>query len=107
MVRKLPGSSETQQVEREFRMAELEIAVLIPCFNEEISIAKVVNDFRTALPNATVFVYDNNSHDGTVKLAQAAGAIVRFEPQQGKGHVVRRMFSDIDADVYVLVDGDS
>ena len=84
----------------------LVVAVLIPCFNEEVAIGKVVADFRASLPNATVFVYDNNSRDQTTAVAQAAGAIVRSEPLQGKGHVVRRMFADVQADAYVLVDGD-
>lgn len=84
----------------------LEIAVLIPCYNEEASIAAVVRDFRSALPGAAIYVYDNNSKDRTVELAREAGAIVRTEPLQGKGNVVRRMFADIEADVYVLVDGD-
>jgi glycosyltransferase involved in cell wall biosynthesis len=82
------------------------IAVLIPCFNEEIAISKVVADFRAALPGAEIFVYDNNSRDNTVAAASAAGAVVRRETLQGKGHVVRRMFADIEADAYVLVDGD-
>jgi glycosyltransferase involved in cell wall biosynthesis len=82
------------------------IAVLIPCHNEEAAITKVINDFKAALPDATVYVYDNNSRDQTVQLATAAGARVFHEPLQGKGNVVRRMFSDIEADVYVLVDGD-
>lgn len=82
------------------------VAVLIPCFNEAPSIAKVVSDFKMALPGAAVYVYDNNSVDRSVVLARSAGAIVRSERQQGKGHVVRRMFSDIQADIYVLVDGD-
>ena len=82
------------------------IAVLIPCHNEEWAITTVVQDFRAALPQAIVYVYDNNSTDGTVKCALAAGARVFTEPLQGKGNVVRRMFSDIEADVYVLVDGD-
>ena len=81
-------------------------AVLIPCFNEEATIAKVVTDFRAALPNARIFVYDNNSSDATGDVARAAGAVVRFEPLPGKGNVVRRMFADVDADVYILVDGD-
>jgi glycosyltransferase involved in cell wall biosynthesis len=88
-------------------LSELEIAVLIPCYNEEASIATVVRDFRAALPDATVYVYDNNSRDQTVELARAAGAVVRREPLQGKGNVVRRMFADVEADVYVLVDGDA
>ncbi len=82
------------------------VAVLIPCFNEEITIGKVVRDFRQALPTALIYVYDNNSTDRTASVARAAGAVVRREAQQGKGHVVRRMFADIDADIYVLVDGD-
>lgn len=82
------------------------IAVLIPCFNEEAAIAKVVTDFRQALPDATIYVYDNNSTDRTALQARAAGASVRHEVLQGKGHVVRRMFADIDADAYILVDGD-
>lgn len=82
------------------------IAVLIPCYNEEASIAAVVSDFHAALPEAVIYVYDNNSRDRTVEIAKAAGAIVRTEPLQGKGNVVRRMFADVDADIYVLVDGD-
>jgi glycosyltransferase involved in cell wall biosynthesis len=82
------------------------VAVLIPCYNEEVAIGKVVADFRTALPSARIFVYDNNSRDGTIRVARNAGAIVRSEALQGKGHVVRRMFADVEADVYVLVDGD-
>lgn len=82
------------------------IAVLLPCFNEEAAIAQTVAGFRAALPDATVYVYDNNSRDRTVEVARAAGAVVRTERQQGKGHVVRRMFADIDADVYVMADGD-
>lgn len=84
----------------------MKTAVLIPCYNEEAAIAAVVRDFRAALPQAAIYVYDNNSKDRTVEVAAAAGAIVRCEPLQGKGNVVRRMFADIDADVYVLVDGD-
>ena len=83
------------------------IAVLVPCYNEEAAIGKVVVDFRAALPQAGVYVYDNNSTDRTVETAAAAGAIVRREQHQGKGRVVRRMFTDIEADIYVLVDGDS
>jgi hypothetical protein len=83
------------------------VAVLIPCCNEETAIGQVVADFRAALPAATVYVYDNNSTDRTVNVARAAGAVVRAESLQGKGHVVRRMFADIEADVYVLVDGDN
>ena len=79
----------------------------MPCFNEEAAVATVVADFRKALPSAEVFVYDNNSTDRTIAVARTAGAQVRSERRQGKGHVVRRMFADIDADVYVLVDGDA
>jgi glycosyltransferase involved in cell wall biosynthesis len=82
------------------------VAVLVPCFNEEAAIGRVVADFRAALPDATIYVYDNNSTDRTVEVARAAGATVRRETHQGKGNVVRRMFSDIDADIYLLVDGD-
>src|ERR1700726_2033445 len=85
----------------------MRIAVLIPCFNEEAAVATVVTDFRKALPTAEIFVYDNNSSDRTVAVAREAGAEVRGERRQGKGHVVRRMFADIDADIYVLVDGDA
>lgn len=83
-----------------------QIAVLIPCYNEATAIVKVIQDFQEALPDARIYVYDNNSTDRTVEMARAAGATVRRERQQGKGHVVRRMFGDIEADVYVLVDGD-
>src|SRR5437588_8498465 len=82
------------------------VAVLIPCYNEEMTIGKVVADFRAALLFATIYVYDNNSGDNTIGVAQSAGAVVRKETRQGKGNVVRRMFADIEADVYVLVDGD-
>jgi glycosyltransferase involved in cell wall biosynthesis len=83
-----------------------QIAVLIPCLNEEVAIPKVIADFRRHLPDALIFVYDNGSTDRTSEVAQAAGAIVRREPLKGKGNVVRRMFADIEADIYVLVDGD-
>ncbi len=86
--------------------AQPRIAVLVPCYNEEAAIARVVRSFREALPGADVYVYDNNSTDRTCEVAAAAGAIVRTESQQGKGYVVRRMFADVEADVYVLVDGD-
>ncbi|MBW8903305.1 MAG: glycosyltransferase, partial [Bradyrhizobium sp.] len=85
----------------------MRIAVLVPCFNEEAAVASVVRDFRKALPGAEIFVYDNNSMDRTIEVAREAGAEVRSERRQGKGHVVRRMFADVDADVYVLVDGDA
>ena len=84
-----------------------DIAVLVPCYNEEAAIEQVVRDFRAALPTARIYVYDNNSRDRTVEVARAAGAIVRAEHLQGKGNVVRRMLSDVEADVYVMVDGDS
>jgi glycosyltransferase involved in cell wall biosynthesis len=84
----------------------LRIAVLLPCYNEEAAISQTIAGFRAALPSATIYVYDNNSRDRTVELAKAAGAVVRSERQQGKGHVVRRMFADVDADVYVMADGD-
>ena len=82
------------------------VAVLLPCFNEEVTIGKVVRDFKAALPGAAVYVYDNNSTDRTAEIAAAEGAIVRKEPRQGKGNVIRAMFEDIDADVYVMADGD-
>ncbi len=82
------------------------IAVLLPCYNEEATIGKVVRDFKAALPDAAIYVYDNNSTDRTAEIAAAEGAIVRKEPRQGKGNVVRAMFEDIDADVYVMADGD-
>jgi glycosyltransferase involved in cell wall biosynthesis len=83
------------------------VAVMVPCFNEEAAVGSVVENFRAALPQAAIYVYDNNSTDRTVELARAAGAIVRREAHQGKGNVVRRMFADVDADVFVLVDGDA
>ena len=82
------------------------IAVLIPCYNEEVAISKVVRDFRESLPDATIYVYDNNSRDRTIEVARTAGAIIGYETLQGKGNVVRRMFSDVEADIYVIVDGD-
>jgi glycosyltransferase involved in cell wall biosynthesis len=82
------------------------VAVVLPCYNEEAAIAETVAGFRAALPGATVYVYDNNSRDRTVEIARGAGAIVRTEIQQGKGNVVRRMFADVDADIYVMADGD-
>lgn len=86
--------------------AQTRIALLIPCHNEELTVAATVQGFASALPNASIFVYDNNSTDGTAAAARAAGAIVRSEKRQGKGAVIRRMFGDIDADIYVVVDGD-
>ena len=83
-----------------------EIAVLIPCYNEELTIEKVIKDFRLELPNAKIYVYDNNSSDDTSKIAKENGAIVKKEYRQGKGNVVRSMFRDIDADIYIMIDGD-
>ncbi|WP_119301598.1 glycosyltransferase [Dongia deserti] len=83
-----------------------QVAVLIPCYNEAVAIPHVIRDFRAALPQARIYVYDNNSSDGTASVAREAGAIVCHEPLQGKGNVMRRMFSDVEADIYVMVDGD-
>jgi len=83
------------------------VAVLLPCYNEAAAIGQTVADFRAALPNATIYVYDNNSTDKTVEVATAAGAIVRTERMQGKGNVVRRMFADVEADIYLMADGDA
>ena len=91
----------------EATVCQQEIAILVPCSNEELTVGKTVAAFREALPLATIYVYDNNSTDRTVEVARAAGAIVRDERRQGKGNVVRRMFAEIDADVFVLVDGDA
>ncbi len=85
----------------------LRVAVILPCYNEAAAIGQTVADFRAALPAATIYVYDNNSKDATVEVARAAGAIVRTEKMQGKGHVVRRMFADVEADIYVMADGDA
>ena len=82
------------------------IAILIPCYNEELTIANVVNEFRETLPESLVYVYDNDSSDQTISCAAKAGAIVMSEPRRGKGEVVRRMFADIDADIYIISDGD-
>ena len=82
------------------------VAVIIPCYNEALTIGKVIDDYHAALPGATVYVYDNNSSDDTSQIAKQHGAIVRFEPRQGKGNVCRQMFRDIDADCYLMVDGD-
>jgi glycosyltransferase involved in cell wall biosynthesis len=87
--------------------SHIRIAVLLPCFNEEAAIGQTVAGFRAALPDAAIYVYDNNSRDGTREAAAAAGAIVRRERMQGKGNVVRRMFADVEADVYVIADGDA
>ncbi|WP_229026258.1 glycosyltransferase family 2 protein [Bifidobacterium adolescentis] len=86
--------------------SNVSVAVLLPCYNEEVTIGKVVRDFKAALPNADIYVYDNNSTDHTAEIATSEGAIVRKEPRQGKGNVIRAMFEDIDADVYVMADGD-
>ncbi len=88
-------------------IASQKIAVLVPCYNEEVAITTVIAQFRSALPAATIYVYDNASTDRTAEVAHAAGAVVRSEERKGKGNVVRRMFSDVDADVYLMVDGDS
>src|SRR4051812_46971102 len=88
-------------------MTQPTIAVLLPCYNEEAAIAQTVAGFSAALPGAAIYVYDNNSTDRTCDIAAAAGAIVRRERIQGKGNVVRRMFADVDADVYVMADGDA
>jgi glycosyltransferase involved in cell wall biosynthesis len=87
-------------------VSEPRVAVVLPCFNEEAAIAETIGGFRAALPGATIYVYDNNSSDRTVEIARGAGAVVRSERQQGKGNVVRRMFADVDADIYVMADGD-
>jgi glycosyltransferase involved in cell wall biosynthesis len=99
------GSSGHAQASRP--QVDHRVAVLVPCFNEAAAIARVVTDFRAALPEAAIYVYDNNSTDCTVEAARAAGAVVRRELHQGKGNVVRRMFADVDAEIYVLVDGDA
>ncbi len=88
-------------------LAEPRIAVLLPCYNEEAAIAQTIAGFRAVFPAAAIYVYDNNSRDRTIEVARAAGAIVRSERMQGKGNVVRRMFADVDADVYVMADGDA
>lgn len=83
------------------------IAILVPCYNEELTVAAIVRDFNACLPQAVVYVFDNNSKDATVRLAREAGAVVRSVPLQGKGNVIRRMFADVDADIYIMVDGDN
>ncbi len=103
-----PGFQLTASAEQKAcRFEPYKIAVLVPCYNEEATVAKVVNDFRTALPAAAIFVFDNNSTDSTRFVARSAGAEVFQEKHRGKGFVVRRMFSDVEADIYVLVDGDA
>lgn len=93
-----------QKAKPEYKMDK--VAVLIPCYNESKTIEKVVKDFRSSLPEAVIYVYDNNSTDGTAEIAEKAGAVVRFERQQGKGNVIRRMFREIDAECYIMTDGD-
>ncbi len=100
------AASTIEAFERPLRTS-LRVAVLIPCYNEQSAIGQVVLDFRDVLPGSTIYVYDNNSSDNTIEAARSAGAVVRDERRQGKGNVVRRMFADVDADVYVLVDGDA
>lgn len=102
-----PDTLRTMRVPQRRQVAAApRVAVLIPCYNEELTIGKVVSDFRSALPDAVIYVYDNNSRDRTQEAARAAGAVVGSETMQGKGNVVRRMFADIEADVYIMVDGD-
>ena len=98
---------QTKQSQEEISLDTYRLAVLVPCYNEALTITQVVKTFKTALPAADVYVYDNRSTDDTAIYAQAAGAIVRHETQPGKGNVVRRMFADIDADIYIMVDGDN
>ena len=93
-----------KNVENKYK--DKKIAVLIPCYNEALTVEKVVKDYKKALPNADIYVYDNNSSDGTDEIARRAGAIVRYEYRQGKGNVIRSMFKDIDADCYLMIDGD-
>lgn len=88
------------------RLQALRVAILVPCYNEALTIGTIVSDFRSCLPDAQIYVFDNNSSDATVAVARAAGAHVRSVAQQGKGNVIRRMFADIEADVYIMVDGD-
>lgn len=87
-------------------MIKNKIAILIPCYNEALTIEKVINDYKKEIPNADIYVYDNNSTDGTDKIAKKAGAIVKYEYKQGKGNVIRSMFRQIDADCYLMIDGD-
>ena len=87
-------------------MSLVKLAVLIPCYNEEQTINKVILDFKSVLPEATIYVYDNNSRDKTAKIAQESGAIVRYEYRQGKGNVIRSMFREVEADYYLMIDGD-
>jgi len=107
LAKKIASTAGRKASDRSVDFERYSIAVLVPCYNEEVAVAKVVADFQRALPSATVFVFDNNSTDGTAAAARAAGAEVFLERHQGKGFVVRRMFTDIEADIYVLVDGDA
>ena len=95
-----------QKIKTDWEIIMDKIAVLIPCYNEAQTIKKVVEDAKAALPEAVVYVYDNNSADGTDEIAREAGAVVRYEYQQGKGNVIRRMFREIEAECYIMVDGD-
>lgn len=97
---------ERQTYTQEISLSRYRVVVLVPCYNEALTISQVVHSFQEALPEAEIHVYDNRSTDGTASQARSAGAIVHYEAQPGKGHVVRRMFADVDADIYVLVDGD-
>jgi len=106
-----PDVSEVESTRREVRSAthltaRSRIAVILPCYNEAATIAEVIFDFETALPGAEIYVFDNNSTDGTAEIAERAGATVCRETRQGKGHVVRRMFADVEADIYIMADGD-
>jgi glycosyltransferase involved in cell wall biosynthesis len=103
----MPQQGSTAHTRASRPQVEHRLAVLVPCFNEAAAIGRVVTDFRAALPEAAIYVYDNNSTDCTAEAAHAAGAVVRRELHQGKGNVVRRMFADVDAEIYVLVDGDA
>lgn len=87
-------------------MAKMRVAVLIPCYNEEMTIKKVITDWKQALPDASIYVYDNNSDDRTAEIALRTGATVGYEPEKGKGNVIRRMFAEVEADCYILTDGD-
>lgn len=87
-------------------MPDMQVAVLIPCYNEEMTVKKVITDWKQALPEATIYVYDNNSDDRTAEIALRTGATVGYEPEKGKGNVIRRMFKEIQADCYILTDGD-
>ena len=100
------NNQSSPESQRDVILKTATVAVLIPCYNEETSIGNVVTDFKNALPAAQIYVYDNNSTDRTVEIAERSGALCRTEEMQGKGNVVRRMFGDVDADIYVLVDGD-